>query len=290
MDDERPSRTEGGEAPAPPTTLSEELINALRGDMVPKFLATQDASGKPNVVPIITLDAADERTLIFAELFILKTKANLGTDPRVCVAVLTEDLHVWTLRGRFREFVKAGPYVEHMNRKEMFRYNAYVGVRRVGVIDVDEVTGAWHRTKLNVAAELLPIKAMSRLVGRRSSESLPPRVAEKFARTRAVKVLAFQGPEGYPEIASAFSLLPTRSETMIFGMKRSQRRLRELNVGAPLAASVITMDPIAYQIKGILAGRRLTPVGRIGRMEVREVYSASPPLAGQRIELLDAGP
>ncbi len=31
-------------------SLSPELIQALHGEMVPKFLATQDSSGKPNVV------------------------------------------------------------------------------------------------------------------------------------------------------------------------------------------------------------------------------------------------
>ncbi len=266
-------------------TLDDELIQALRGEMTPKFLATRDASGKPNVVPIVSLDAADERTLIFAELFIWKTKANLAADPRICAALATDDLRVWTIRGRFREFVDGGPHVEQMNRKEIFRYNAYLGVTRVAVIDVEAVTGVWRFSKLGVAADVLPRKLLSRLVGRRGANALPPRVAEKFDRTRAVKVLAYLGPQGHPEIVPAFSLLPTRSATMLLGVGRSVAALRDLPADTQVAAAVITTDPIAYQIKGVYTGHRLTPIGRVARIQVQEVYSASPPLAGERIEL-----
>jgi hypothetical protein len=260
---------------------------ALHGEFTPKFVATQDASGKPNVVPIISLDAADERTCIFAELFIWKTRDNLQADPRVGIAVVTENLRAWTLRGRLREFVEGGPYVERMNQKEMFRYNAYVGVGRVGVIDVEEVTTDWKRSTLDVAAELLQVKAVRRVVGRHGFKAVPPRVAEKFARTRAVKVLAYQGPLGHPNVVPAFSLLPTRSETMVFSMGRMPEQVRGLRAGTQVAAAVITFDPIAYQIKGIFTGQRRTPAGRIGEIRVEEVYSASPPLAGEPIVLQD---
>ena len=271
--------------------IDAELAEALHGEMVPKFLATQDASGKPNVVPIISLDAADDRTLIFGELFMWKTRANLETDARVSAAVLTEDLRVWTMRGRFRGFIDAGPYLDEMNQKEIFRYNAYVRVSRVGIIDVEAVTGAWRRSKLGVAAELLAVMAMKPLVarrglgGRQTEAMIPPRVSEKFARTHAIKVLAYQGPEGYPEIAPAFSLLPASSQGMVFRARHDNAGLRALGPDTPIAASVITMDPIAYQVKGVYAGQQLTPAGRIGRIHVDEVYSASPPLPGERIDL-----
>jgi len=272
-----------------PCRLDGGCLRALQGERTPKFLATQDATGKPNVVPIISLDAADEQTLIFGECFIWKTRANLEADPRVAVAVVAEDLRVWVIRGRFRRFVQTGPYVERMNRKEMFRYNAYVRISRVAVIDVEEVTAVWKPSRLGLTIDLLFIGVLSRLLTRRGAVTLPPRVAEKFARTRAVKVLAFQGAGGYPDVVPAFSLLPTRSNTMMFGTRLLRRQCDHPGPGAPLAASVITMDPIAYQVKGILIGCRRTPMGPVGLMRVEEVYSASPPLSGERIDLCRAG-
>ncbi len=271
--------------------IDADLAEALHGEMVPKFLATQDASGKPNVVPIISLDATDDRTMIFGELFMWKTRANLEADARVSAAVLTEDLRVWTMRGRFRGFIDTGPYLEEMNQKEIFRYNAYVRVSRVGIIDVEAVTGAWRRSTLGVAAELLTVMAMKPLIVRRglgnpkTGERIPPRVSEKFARTHALKVIAYRGPEGHPEIAPAFSLLPASSQGMVFRARHDNAGLRALGPNTPIAASVITMDPIAYQVKGVYAGQQLTPAGRIGRIRVDEVYSASPPLPGEPIAL-----
>ena len=47
--------------------LTGKLKEALAGEMTPKFLATIGAEGVPNVVPVTSIDAADERTLIFGE-------------------------------------------------------------------------------------------------------------------------------------------------------------------------------------------------------------------------------
>ncbi len=261
------------------------LIDAFHGEMVPKFLATRDAGGRPNVVPIVSLDAVDDRTLVFAELFTWKTRDNLEADPRVAVAVVTEDLCAWTIRGRFREYVEGGPYVDHMNAKDIFRYNAYVGVTRVGVIDVEEVTGAWQFNKLGVAYSLLPCWLLRRFFGAASDGALPPRVAEKFARTHSVKVMACMGSDGHPLVCPTFSLVPARGASMLVHLGRAQRPVRALGRGREVAASVITMDPIAYQVKGVLGPRYLTLSGWVARLDVHEVYSASPPLAGERIEL-----
>jgi hypothetical protein len=259
--------------------LPNDLVTALHGDRVPKFLATLDAQGKPNVVVITSIDALDERTLFFGEFLIWKTRENLGVEPRVAVAVVTEDLALWTLRGRFREFQDRGPLLERLNQKEMFRYNAYLRISRAGVIDVEAVTGTWKLSKLRVAAELLPLKAASLLAGAWPGRALPGRVVEKFARTQAVKFLAFRGEDGYPEIVPAFSLVPTRSATMLFGTGLFAAQMRRIPKGARVAASVLTFDAISYQVKGVYAGQTLG----VGRLKVDEVYSASPPLAGERI-------
>jgi hypothetical protein len=86
-------------------------------------------------------------------------------------------------------------------------------------------------------------------------------------------------------VVPAFSLLPTRTDSLLFGTRIFREALATLRTGSPVAASVITMDPVAYQVKGTFAGTMLTPAGRLGRIHVQEVYSASPPLSGEAIEL-----
>jgi hypothetical protein len=49
--------------------------------------------------------------------------------------------------------------------------------------------------------------------------------------------------------------------------------------GAELAVSILTMEPVAYQLKGAYAGRKLG----VGIVDVTECYSASPPLLGEHL-------
>ncbi len=270
--------------------LGPDLIKALHGEMVPKFQATLNGKAEPNVVPIISLDAADDHTLIFGEFLIHKTRTNLETNPHIAAIVLTEDLDIWTIRGKFRGFVDSGPYLDYLNQKEMFRYNAYVGIRRAAVIDVQEVTGSWKLSKLNVAAELLPVKLFSGQFGSKGHKAIPARVHEKFGRTQAIKVLAAKGKGDHPEVIPAFSLMPTKSQTMLFGTRLFRKQFSTLNKGSRVAASVITMDPVAYQAKGVFEGISLTPAGLLGRIQVDEIYSACPPLPGEPIGLTDHSP
>ncbi len=277
--------------------MGEDLVEAFHGEFTPKFLATRGGDGRPNVVPIISLDAVDDRTVTYGELFMWKTRGNLESDGRVAIVVATDSLATWSLRGRLREVVTDGAYVDAINAKPLFRYNAYVRVSRVGVIDVERVVAARHYSRLSVAGQLLPIWAMRRWLdggrGGRVVEAgedevrMPERLAEKFARTQAVKVMAWLDEEGWPVAVPAFSLTPGRSDRLF--VKLGGGGVGGPRIGQAVAASVITMDPIAYQVKGTFVGQRLTPLGRIGQIEVREAYSASPPLAGERIELSPQG-
>jgi len=108
-----------------------------------KFLATVDKKGTPNVVYVKSLIAWDEQTLIYADVMGVKTKQNLQDTGKVAVSVLIPDkLISYQVKGEFIEFQKSGPYYEKLSSFPGFKYNAYFGVRAVGVIEVKEVYSA----------------------------------------------------------------------------------------------------------------------------------------------------
>ena len=120
----------------PEAKLDPGAVRALSELRAPKFLATRDADGVPNVVPVLSLEAVDERTIVFGEMMIWKTRRNLEADPRVSILVLSPDLRTWTVRGRFVEFQRSGPYFDHVASNESARYNPYGSYRSAGVIEV----------------------------------------------------------------------------------------------------------------------------------------------------------
>jgi len=263
--------------------LSAEVMRALSGARTPKFLATRSADGIPNVVPVLSLEAADEGIIIFGEMMIWKTRRNLETDPRVAVMVLTPDLRGWTIRGQFVEFQRSGPHFDHIMASENVRYNAYGGMRSAGVIRVLAVTRAF---KLSQGGLLLDT-TRSRWLARRLSHDgpaegvMPVQVSEKFSRLRAAKALAFLDASGHPDCLPALPLIPAGPAKLVFGGAAAD--LDGLAPGSPVAAAVLSLEPVAYQVKGQFAGLRTSLGRRLGVIDVREAYSASPPLPGQRL-------
>jgi hypothetical protein len=96
-------------------------------------------------------------------------------------------------------------------------------------------------------------------------------------------VLAWQGPDGHPIAVPALSLRPGPADRMFFGTGALGDRLDGLVPGARVAASVLTMDPMSYQVKGVLEACWRLPWAGLGVIRIDEAYSASPPLPGEPI-------
>jgi predicted pyridoxine 5'-phosphate oxidase superfamily flavin-nucleotide-binding protein len=265
--------------------LSPAIVEALAGERTPKFLATLNSEGVPNVVPIISLEAADDSTIIFGEFMMWKTRHNLEVNPRVSVAVMTTSQEGWVIKGDFLEFQRSGPYFDQIMASDTFRYNAYAGIRNAGVIRVESVVRAFALSGLTVLLDMARARWFARRARRRGVDgvTVPIQVRQKFARLKAAKFLAYLDGDGYPDIVPVLSLRPADEQTFVFSSGLAEPALAALSPGARVAASVLTFEPVAYQIKGEFLGAERS-LGRLaGVVGVQEVYSASPPLPGQRI-------
>jgi hypothetical protein len=273
--------------------LSPAVIEALSGATTPKFLATRDAQGIPNVVPVLSLEAADERTIIFGEIMIWKTRRNLEADPRVAILVLSPDLRAWTVRGRFVEFQRTGPHFDHIMQSENIRYNAYSGIRSAGVIQVLDVARTFALSQAGLLVDTARTRWLARRLSRDSSEggAMPRPVREKFDRLRAAKAVAYLDAGGHPDCLPALPLVPAGPTRLVWG-GRALADATDLTPGSAMAVAVITREPVAYQVKGEFAGWRRSLGRTFCLIDVREAYSASPPLPGKRLPATDtlAGP
>lgn len=255
-----------------------DLHQALRGERTPKFLATRSTDGTPNVVPLISLQPADaEPDLLFFGNFLLrKSIVNLKQDSRVAILVMTPELKGWTLRGDFLEFQRTGRYVEQQMAGPLLRYNAYTGVRNAGLIRLRELTGSFYISRLQVLADYLAARLAGLAPGANGDGvAMPQPVCREFRRMVAIKVLAWVGQDGYPDVAPALSLQPAGVRAMVC---RRPRASGAPTPAAAVAANILTFEAISYQAKGTWFDR-----GGTGRISVREVYAGGPPLPGARI-------
>jgi predicted pyridoxine 5'-phosphate oxidase superfamily flavin-nucleotide-binding protein len=102
-----------------------------------KMLATVDAKGIPNVVPVWSIVAVDAETIAFAELFIKKTKENLEKNKQVAIAVFKGPMTGYQLKGTFSGFQTNGPIFENFAKKIMEAMK--MQIKSVGIIKVDTV-------------------------------------------------------------------------------------------------------------------------------------------------------
>ncbi|KPK21779.1 MAG: hypothetical protein AMJ76_01715, partial [Dehalococcoidia bacterium SM23_28_1] len=218
------------------------------------------------------------------EFMMWKTRRNLEVNPRVSVAVMTAS-QGWVIRGDFLEFQRSGPHFDRIMAGDTFRYNAYAGIRNAGVIRVASVVRAFALSRVTALLDMARARWFARRARRRgvAAVTVPIPVRQKFARLKAAKFLAYLDGDGYPDIVPALSLIPADEQTFVFSSGAAASALAELSPGARVAASVLTFEPVAYQVKGEFMGLERS-LGRLaGVVAVQEVYSASPPLPGKRI-------
>ena len=266
-------------------TIEGKLHEALSGEMVPKFLATVDEQGKPNVVLIATIEPDGPRRMVFADFLMNKTAKNLDGNPKVGVCVITEDLAWWSMTGDHLGWEDKGELVERFNSKDLFRYNAYTGIRRAGKIDLRAVvdSGAVGKLALLMDFNLTRMRKGSR-ARPDSPDKMPPPVADKFGRLMAVKILAYVGADGYPVCFPVQSAQPADNGTLVFGTLTLPEPVAKMPDRTACAVNVVTFEPVSYQVKGTFTGYAGSLLGKTGAIEIESVWSTSPPLMGERID------
>ena len=242
---------------------SEQQIGMLHTLTTVKFLATVGEQNKVNVAPIISTDYYKDDLLVFGDFLMWKTKQNLLTDNRVGILVMDENLNYFTAKGTFLGFETQGEAFDLVNSSPLIKYNAYTGMRSVGLIRLDALSATATISKLRIVREAIPG------VFSRKKMVVKPVVGEKFARIKALKALAYL-EDDWPA-AVPVPVCRIDGETLVF-------RNAGYPAGVAAALTVITMDPVTYQVKGTL-----TAEGDMGKLKVEEVYAGGMPVPGKRI-------
>ncbi len=116
--------------------MPKEALDMLNDLESSKVLATVDREGRVNAVPVGSLMAADDETILFAEIFLQKTKSNLETTGKASVLVF-KALDGYQIKGKFLGFQTSGELFEQTAKrvKELLGLE----IKSVGTIRVEEV-------------------------------------------------------------------------------------------------------------------------------------------------------
>lgn len=265
--------------------MPSQVQSIYEQEEVAKFLATTSADGEPNVALIVSQIPVEPDRLVFGEFMMVKTKKNLDENPRVASLAVTEKLEMAGLKAEVVDWVQTGPYIDRINNIAFFRYNAYAGIHNVAVVAVRKILELPSRVSYFTYARdfVLMRAAAGKGGGGGRGVEIPGPVKEKLNGLTVVKVLAFQGDDGFPGIVPVFATRSAVKGEVRFKLTDYNRALESLDVPLRVAINVLTMDLLTYQLKGELLRFEDSWGIRTGVVRVDEVYSSIPPLVGERI-------
>ncbi|HOB87777.1 MAG TPA: pyridoxamine 5'-phosphate oxidase family protein [Bacillota bacterium] len=238
--------------------LSEKQAEMLNHMFNPKFFATMDKQGNPNLV-VITCAEFYGGDIIFGNLFLWKTARNLKENPQVAMLVMDQKLNYFLVEGVFDRFEESGPLLDRLNRSDMVRYNAYTGLRNAGVIKIKSVAPLKKYPLAKVFGGFMKASLLFR-----GKPNFPANVGQTFSQLMSLKAVAYNaGGRLQVEILPGVGV---NGDYLVPALK--------LPEGVRYAANVITTDVVSFQVKGVIERRGL---------RVEEVYAAGPPVVGKRI-------
>lgn len=249
----------------------------LECDSSMKFLGTLDDHGTPNVVPILSLEPWDCETVIFGECVMYKSKRNLQELPRAGLLAIDNQLRFAGAIADFGGFERSGPYMERLGllfAEKCPPCLAHTEIRRAGWL---KARGELGEGQLQWKSSFRSLVGLHFTGARAKDATAMPLPAFDFLNQRsAIKVIAFRGPGGYPELWPAMPLIAPDRRTLLLSTKTLAHRPVS---GQTVAICVLTRDSISYQIKGTYE-----PLGgQKAQVAVAEVYTACPPLCGEKI-------
>ena len=117
--------------------ISKDLQEFAEGKL--GWTATVGPDGEPNVTPKGTIRVLDENTLIFADLFSLKTRENLKNNPRIAVTIVDQEKVVgYQFKGK-AELLDSGPIFEKVREELKARPTPLPDPKYVAKITVEAI-------------------------------------------------------------------------------------------------------------------------------------------------------
>ena len=263
--------------------ITQEIEEAMKEFLTPKFMVTKDSEGEPNVVPVLSWTVYQDNTMVYGDFMTFKSKKNVNDgNTQMSIVVFTTDLDSWLIKADFESYHRNDDIYEFIAQTPLFRYNQYTNAREVGVAEAFWASPKYGISKMAVLSAFLKAKMAGRKVPTVESEegNMPLNVMKRMAQMAAVKIIAYVDEDGYPVAFPEFGMLPVSSNRLVIKRGEEKRRGFTLKDGVRVAIALVTLEPAAFQLKGTF--REIDD--STAYIELDRVYTCSLPRPGERVD------
>ena len=226
--------------------LSEELTETLKPVENPKFMATKDITGEPNIALVLSWTVyPDGKRLVYGEFMNNKTRKNLEAgNNELGLLVMTTDLDNWMIRADFESYHRNDEIYEFIAMTPLFKYSQYSSARSVGVAHPLWSSPNYKISKVSVLSSYVKAKLAARKIPTSKTDegNMPRNVLERFGLMAAVKAIAFVEDDGYLSLFPSFGIVPVSSNRLVVHRSEEKRRGLELKDGQRVAVSLVTLE------------------------------------------------
>ncbi|MFX1605782.1 MAG: hypothetical protein ACFFDD_07730 [Promethearchaeota archaeon] len=264
--------------------LSQEIEEAMKEFLTPKFMVTKDSKGEPNVVPVMSWSVYKDNTMVYGDFMTYKSRKNVNDGNfQMSILVFTTELDSWLIKADFESYHRNDEYYEFIAQTPLFRYNQYTNARGAGVAEANWASQKYCISKLGVLSAFIKAKLVGRKVPveETTEGNMPLNVRKRMSQMAAVKIIAYISEDGYPVAFPEFGMLPVSSNRLVIKRGEEKRRGFSLKDGTRVAISLVTLEPAAFQLKGYF--REIDD--STGYIELDRVYTCSLPRPGVRVDV-----
>ena len=264
--------------------ITQEIEEAMKEFLTPKFMVTKDSEGEPNVVPVMSWTVYKENTMVYGDFMTYKSRRNVNDgNTQMSILIFTTDLDSWLIKADFESYHRNDEIYEFIAQTPLFRYNQYTNARGAGVAEANWASQKYGISKLGVLSSFLKAKLAGRKIPVEETieGNMPLNVLKRMSQMAAVKIIAYISEDGYPVAFPEFGMLPVSSNKLVVKRGEEKRRGFSLKDGTRVAISLVTLEPAAFQLKGYF--REIDD--STGYIELDRVYTCSLPRPGVRVDV-----
>lgn len=275
-------KSEGNEELGKLAEFSRDDIAAFEQDAKIALLATVDPTGLPHLSLITSIQAKDERHLMFGQFSEGRSKGHIRRNPKAAFVVMDQSKQVWRGKALWTGEASSGEDYETYNRKPMFRYNSYFGIHTVHYLDLIECRGSERLSMASISAGSALTMVARRFSASKTREAiLKPFARDLFNKLSTLKFCCYVGEDGYPAVEPVVPCQAAGSTRLVVAQVGHRRQLAQLELDTPIAMLALNLQMESVLIRGRLSECLRLPGLTVGAIDIDWVYNSMPPMQGQ---------